>query len=161
VTARATWLAAGLGAIYALLSVLADRGAWLAYSWSTDAVKVWGLVGDGLVRPALRGLQTLDLLATGDAFLAFVYLPRALAADVLQLIVGSLAHLAGLGADRYEALRAIVAALGPAGSLWLWLGVSLLAGAGLGLAVLGLVAAGRRLLQGPARRRDGGGRSAE
>jgi hypothetical protein len=158
---RATWLAAGLGATYALLTVLADRGAWLAYSWSTDAAKVWGLVGDGLVRPALRGLQTLDLLAAGDAFLAFVHLPRTLAADILQLLVGWPAHLAGLGADRYEAMRAMVAALGPAGSLWLWLGVSLLAGAGLGLAVLSAAAAGRRLLQGLARRRQGGGRPAE
>jgi hypothetical protein len=149
-------LAAGMGVAYSLAAVLADRGAWLAYSWRTGAVQVWLMVGAGLTEAPVRGLQTAGLFATGDAFAILTYLPRALAADLLQQIVGTLAHIGGLGGNRFEGLAAICSALGPAGSLWLWLAVSLLVGAGLGLAALGLWSAVSGFRR--ARARRGGGR---
>jgi hypothetical protein len=140
-TRRPYVIAGFIGLLYGIAPILADRGSWMAWSWRTDAARVWQLVGGLFTGPAGRGLHTLDLLAVREGYLVFMGLPRVLAADLLQLVVGSIGRVLGLGPDRYEAFSRILERLGPAGSLRLWVVASAAVGALLGLLSLAVARA--------------------
>lgn len=131
---------AALGVLWGLLGPL-------GWTWSLGIDTVWWQAGCLLTRAPRYGLHLSDLAKRcGGVIVGFVELPLAAAADVLQATIGSVAHLLGLGADRFSATAAVTGALGPAWSLAIWVFMSVLVGMAVAIPAVLLVAALPKLL---------------
>jgi len=124
-----------LGALWGLVTPL-------SWTWDLGTDTVWWQAGGLLTRAPRYGLHLTDVARRqGGVLVGFFELPVAAAADILQAAVGSVAHLLGLGADRFSAFAAVSEALGPAWSLAIWVFTSVLVGTAIVVPLVLLVAA--------------------